>query len=87
MREKIANMVQTVWEHNRKEAMDRGIALKMLISNFEVKERENGKMLYNNGNISEVDFVEAQEHWCNIAKDLRSVEYTAILKIVEKLKW
>lgn len=88
MREKIANMVKTVWEHNRPEAMDRHIAFDMLTSNFQVIERENGKMLYNNGEISEADFKEAQEYWCAIeGKTARSLERTAILKIVDKLEW
>lgn len=88
MRNKIANMVHTVWAHNRKEAMDRAIAFDMLTSNFQVIERENGKMLYDNGDISEADFKEAQEYWCAIeGATARSLERDAILKIVNKLKW
>ena len=91
MRQKIANMVHEVWLANKDNPdpiMDRGQALKMLISNFEAKKREGGKMLYLNGNIPEVDFKEAQDYWCALANEIvESMEYQAILKIVNKLKW
>lgn len=81
----IALNVKAVWEANRPEAMDRGIALNMLISNLEHEERANKKMLYDYGTLTPDQLAEMKKYWATVQN--RGAEYQVILEITEMLEW
>lgn len=86
-RKMIAQMVHEVSKANNDKVMDRGSALKMLISNLEHEERENKLMLYDNGGLTPDEIAQAKAYWKEIPKNERDSEYGEIMKILEKLKW
>ena len=81
----IARYVKEIWLANRPEASDRGIALKMLISNLEHAERENKTMLYSNGTLTPDELAIMKEYWATV--DNRATEYQKILEITEMIEW
>ena len=81
----IARYVKEIWYANRPDASDRGIALKMLISNLEHSERENKTMLYSNGCLTPDELAVMKEYWATVTD--RGSEYQKILEITEMIEW
>lgn len=81
----IALHVKAIWEANRPEAMDRGVALAMLISNLEHETRLDKRMLYSNGTLTPDELAQMKEYWKTI--DNKGTEYQKILEIVNMLEW
>ena len=83
----IARMVKSVWEVNRPEAMDRGVALNMLLSNLQHEEREDKVMLYACGTLTPDELATAKSYWLTVPQELRDYEYMKILEITNGLEW
>lgn len=83
----IAMMVKPIWEANRPEAADRSIALGMLTSNLQHEERENKKMLYDNGTLTPDQLAEGKEIWKKVPKHERGVEHQKILEVLSEIEW
>ena len=90
MRQKVANMVYPLWKANKDNPhpiMDRGQALAMLTSNFKVEGELGKEAYYYYGAVTPEQIAECKSWWIALSMDQRTVEYTAILKIVNEMVW